>query len=52
MKRCPECGHALRGNGWDGIGAHWRARHERAMPHEQAWPHIQAGTYWELSAPV
>jgi hypothetical protein len=47
MKRCPECGHAFRGNGWDGIDAHWRARHERTMPYEEAWPHIEASTYWQ-----
>ncbi len=27
-KVCPECGHVFQGNGWDGIDAHWRAKHE------------------------
>jgi hypothetical protein len=42
MKRCPECGHAFRGNGWVGstpIGV--------PTTSGPAWPHIQAGTYWE-----
>ena len=32
---CPECGHVFRGNGWDGIDAHWRSRHEAVEPYEQ-----------------
>lgn len=42
---CPECGHQFRGNGFDGIDAHWRARHERVMPYSKAWPLIKAGSY-------
>ncbi|MEA2861365.1 MAG: hypothetical protein QOC72_3404 [Methylobacteriaceae bacterium] len=42
---CPECGHMFQGNGWDGIDAHWRAKHERTMPYEEAWPLVKAGTY-------
>ena len=42
---CPECGHVFQGNGWDGIDAHWRAKHEDVMPYEKAWPELQAGTY-------
>jgi len=36
---CPEpgCNHVFRGNGWDGIDAHWRAHHESIMPYEQFW---------------
>jgi predicted amidophosphoribosyltransferase len=34
---CPECGHVFKGNGWDGIDAHWRAKHERVMPYEAFW---------------
>ena len=34
---CPECGHQFRGNGWDGIDAHWRAKHEQVMPYEEFW---------------
>jgi hypothetical protein len=44
-KLCPECGHLFRGNGYDGIDAHWRAKHENVMPYSQAWPLIQSGTY-------
>jgi hypothetical protein len=43
---CPECGHQFQGNGWDGIDAHWRAKHETIMPYEQAWPLIKSGTYY------
>ena len=44
-KSCPECGHQFRGNGFDGIDAHWRANHEGIMPYSQAWPLIQSGEY-------
>lgn len=42
-KICPECGHKFRGNGWDGIDAHWRAHHEEIMPYHLAWPIINEG---------
>jgi hypothetical protein len=42
---CPECGHRFRGNGFDGIDAHWRAKHENRMPYKEAWPLIKSGTY-------
>ena len=42
---CPECGHRFRGNGWDGIDAHWRKNHEMILPYELAWPLIRAGNY-------
>src|SRR5262249_48220648 len=41
-KTCPICHHAFQGNGWDGIDAHWRAKHENIMPYKEAWPLIQA----------
>jgi hypothetical protein len=44
-KVCPECDHEFQGNGWDGIDAHWKARHEQIMPYEAAWPLIQSGRY-------
>lgn len=44
-KVCPECQHVFQGNGWDGIDAHWKAKHESAMPYKEAWPLIQTGTY-------
>mgnify|MGYP000020474020 CR=1 FL=1 len=34
---CPECTHVFQGNGWDGIDAHWRARHEVIMPYGDFW---------------
>ncbi|MGD0789067.1 MAG: hypothetical protein ABR898_13875 [Terracidiphilus sp.] len=42
---CPECGHHFRGKGFDGIDAHWRARHEQIMPYSEAWPLIRSGAY-------
>ena len=44
-KVCPECGHRFQGNGWDGIDAHWRAKHEAVMPYDEAWPLLKTGTY-------
>jgi hypothetical protein len=44
-KVCPECGHTFKGNGWDGIDAHWKSRHEAVMPYEEAWPLLKAETY-------
>lgn len=44
-KVCPECGHQFKGNGFDGMDAHWRAKHEDIMPYEDAWPLIKSGTY-------
>lgn len=45
---CPECGHQFKGHGFDGIDAHWRARHEAVMPYKQAWPLIKSGNYRRL----
>jgi hypothetical protein len=42
---CPECQHVFQGNGWDGIDAHWKAKHENVMPYKEAWPLIKAGQY-------
>lgn len=36
-RRCPVCDHIFQGNGWDGIDAHWRAKHEDIMPYEKFW---------------
>lgn len=44
-KVCPECGHVFKGNGWDGIDAHWKSKHDEVMPYEDAWPLLKAGTY-------
>ncbi len=44
-KVCRECGHVFQGNGWEGVDAHWRAKHEDVMPYEKAWPKLKAGTY-------
>jgi hypothetical protein len=42
---CPECGHQFKGSGFDGIDAHWRAKHEAIMPYREAWPLLKAGIY-------
>ena len=42
---CPECDHVFQGNGWDGIDAHWRSKHEDVMPYEKAWPLLRDGKY-------
>lgn len=44
-KVCPECGHVFKGNGWDGIDAHWKSKHEAVMPYEEAWPLLKSGNY-------
>ncbi|MCW6511402.1 hypothetical protein [Lichenifustis flavocetrariae] len=44
-KICPECRHAFQGSGWDGIDAHWKAKHDKVMPYAEAWPMLKAGTY-------
>ena len=44
-KVCPECGHQFKGKGFDGIDAHWRAKHEVIMPYAKAWPLIKSGGY-------
>jgi hypothetical protein len=44
-KVCPECGHVFKGNGWDGIDAHWRSKHEDVMPYEEAWPLLRDDKY-------
>jgi hypothetical protein len=40
-KVCPECGHIFQGNGWDGIDAHWKAKHGHLKPYAEAWPLIR-----------
>ena len=45
QNECPECGHLFQGNGFDGIDAHWRAKHEHLIPYKEAWPLIKSGEY-------
>ena len=40
---CPLCDHALQGNGWDGIDAHWKAKHEHIMPYRKFWDSLCSG---------
>ena len=37
---CPECSHIFQGNGWEGIDAHWRSKHESVMRYEDFWSGI------------
>lgn len=30
---CPICGHEFKGKAWEGIDAHWKAKHESIMPY-------------------
>jgi hypothetical protein len=40
---CPMCGHEFRGNGWDGIDVHWKARHESVMAYSDFWGTLCSG---------
>ncbi|HKR62928.1 MAG TPA: hypothetical protein VJZ00_04285 [Thermoanaerobaculia bacterium] len=40
---CPECGHSFAGLGWEGIDAHWRAKHESIMHYEDFWLRLCRG---------
>lgn len=48
---CPECGHQFKGNGFDGIDAHWRSKHEKIMPYKEAWPLVKEGNYHRKAVP-
>ena len=50
-KVCPECGHVFQGSGWDGIDAHWKAKHAKVMPYNEAWPLLKANTYTTRTKP-
>ncbi|MDB5660880.1 MAG: hypothetical protein JWS10_3495 [Cypionkella sp.] len=50
-KVCPECGHVFKGNGWDGIDAHWKSKHINIMAYEEALPLLKAGTCDRRSSP-
>ena len=36
-RQCPLCRHYFQGTGWDGIDAHWRAKHQKALRYEDFW---------------
>jgi hypothetical protein len=36
-RRCPACGHVFRGAGWDGVEAHWSARHADLTAYLEFW---------------
>jgi hypothetical protein len=35
-RRCPLCPRVFR-SGWEGVDAHWRARHEAELPYRKFW---------------
>jgi hypothetical protein len=39
-RECPKCDKVFQGNGWDGIDAHWRAKHEREIRYEEFWKEL------------
>lgn len=41
-RECPSCDHVFRGAGWDGIDAHWKAKHEAGVKYEHFWAGILA----------
>jgi hypothetical protein len=37
-RECPACDHVFKGNGWDGVDAHWKAKHQSdSRSYEQFW---------------
>jgi hypothetical protein len=41
-RECPACDHVFRGAGWDGIDAHWKAKHDSSdRPYEHFWAGIR-----------
>jgi len=37
-RECPLCDHIFKGNGWDGIDAHWKSKHEnQGTPYKEFW---------------
>ncbi|WCR10290.1 hypothetical protein JHW45_14650 [Paracoccus stylophorae] len=47
---CPECGKVFK-NGWIGIDAHWKSRHNHIMDYDQAWPLLKSGRYTQRPRP-
>ena len=41
-RQCPICGHVFQGIGWEGIDAHWRAKHEDYMSYEKFWASLRS----------
>ena len=44
-RRSAQSAVTFKGNGWDGVDAHWRSMHKAIMSYEEAWPMLEAGTY-------
>ena len=41
LRQCPLCDHVFKGHGWDGIDAHWKAKHETSgTPYRDFWQGI------------
>jgi len=40
-RECPSCGQVFKGNGWDGVDSHWKAKHESSLlPYDEFWAGI------------
>ena len=39
-RECPACGHTFKGNGWDGVDAHWKSKHVGLMSYADFWEGI------------
>lgn len=39
---CPACGKVFQGNGWDGVDAHWKAKHEGIRPYREFFDNLCA----------
>lgn len=39
-KVCPECGHNFKGKGWEGLDAHWKAKHQHIVPYHELWKNL------------
>ncbi len=35
--QCPECALVFRGRGWEGLEAHWQAKHGDVMAYDDLW---------------
>jgi hypothetical protein len=38
--KCPRCTHVFRGLGWEGIDAHWDARHLDICSYDAFWSQL------------
>ena len=39
-KTCPACNHVFKGKGWEGLDAHWKAKHSDIMSYGELWTNM------------